>query len=258
MHPELFHVNGVVVYAYGFFIFLGMLFAYFYLKSEWQKKSLGTIAVNEVFLLSIGGVFLGGKIFYFLESPGFFLRHPQAFLQTMGSGFVFYGSFLVTIPLLIYYFKKRNLNPWEQFDLAGICGAMVHGFGKIGCFMAGCCYGKVSNDSWYSVEFSNPQSSARPLNQPLYATQLWDALLIFSILAIMLIVKPKKQFHGQLFLIYTILYASGRFLTENFRGDEARGFLFDGLLSHSQFMAIIIISFCLLIYYYRRRNVALE
>ncbi len=254
MHPELFHIGHLTIYSYGFMIVAGIAIAYFYLKQEWGKIGLTSELVSSFFLYSIAGVFIGGKIFYFLERPAVFAENPGLFFKNIGNGFVFYGSFLVTIPVLIAFFKKHQLNVWEQFDRVAIGGAVVHGFGKIGCYLAGCCYGLPCGDAWYATTFSDAKTAALPLNQPVYATQLWDATIIGLILLVMLFLKKRKSFNGQLFLVYAIFYAIGRFFTERFRGDEERGFLFDGLLSHSQFLAIIIMLCAGTLYYYRNRN----
>lgn len=258
MYPELFHLGPFTAYSYGLFIVFGLIFSYLYLKKEWRKIGLNSDDVTEVFLWSIFGVVLGGKIFFFFENPQYYSNHAGDFFRGFGNGFVFYGSFLVTIPILIWIFRKKKLNIWEQLDNMAICGAIVHAFGKIGCFMAGCCYGKTCDKSWYSIKFTDPHSIAQPLGQYLYATQIWDFLIVAVILAIMVLIKARKQFHSQLFLIYSILYGVGRYFTEIYRGDDARGFLFNGSLSHSQLIAIIIVLFSLSLYIYKVRRLRMK
>jgi phosphatidylglycerol---prolipoprotein diacylglyceryl transferase len=204
-------------------------------------------------LYCIAGVFIGGKLFFFFEKPAYYASHLEEFFSEMGSGFVFYGSFLCTVPVLIWWFRRRKLPVREMFDLVGISGALVHGFGKIGCFMAGCCHGKVCKSGW-AVVFSDPKTHAEPIGIPLYPTQLWDAAIIFTTIGIMLWVRKRKQFHGQLFLIYGILYAVGRFVTEKYRGDEERGFVLNGWLSHSQAIALAVLVVCLVYYIYLFKN----
>jgi len=128
---------------------------------------------------------------------------------------------------------------------------IVHGFGRIGCFMAGCCYG-LPTDSFLSVVFTNPVCQAEPLHTPLYPTQLFEATFIFSLLILLFVLKKKKQFDGQLFLIYLMAYAVGRGILEMFRGDIERGFLIENILSNSQFISLLIISVAL--YFYLRLN----
>ncbi|MBK5278004.1 MAG: prolipoprotein diacylglyceryl transferase, partial [Bacteroidia bacterium] len=117
---------------------------------------------------------------------------------------------------------------------------IVHGFGRIGCFMAGCCYG-IPTDSVFGVTFTHAACQAEPLNTPLHPTQLYEAGFIFCLLAVLYFLKSRKRFEGQLFLLYLIFYAIGRGVLEIFRGDVARGFIFSDWLSHSQLISLIII-----------------
>ena len=138
-----------------------------------------------------------------------------------------------------------------MLDVMAAVTCIVHGFGRIGCFMAGCCYG-LPTDSFLSVVFTNPVCQAEPLHTPLYPTQLVEAIFIFSILALLVMLKNRKQFDGQLFLIYLMVYAVGRGILEMFRGDIDRGFLIENILSNSQFISLIVISAAL--YFYIRLN----
>jgi phosphatidylglycerol---prolipoprotein diacylglyceryl transferase len=136
-----------------------------------------------------------------------------------------------------------------MLDIMAVVTCIVHGFGRVGCFMAGCCYG-LPTDGFLSVVFSNPVCQAEPLNTPLYPTQLFEATFIFSILILLLILQKQKNFDGQLFLIYLMVYAVGRGILEMFRGDIERGFLIENILSNSQFISILVISLAL--YFYLR------
>lgn len=253
MYPELFHFGSITVYSYGLAILAGVVLAYWYFTVNSRPYGLTSDKVSEMFLWCIFGVFVGGKLFFFLEKPGHYLSHPGDFFSNFGSGFVFYGSFLFTVPILIWWFRKNKLPVWDMFDLIGIGGALVHGFGKIGCFMAGCCHGKICHNHW-GVVFNHPQTHAEPVGIPLYPTQLWDSAIIFGAVIFMMWLKKRKSFSGQLFLIYGLWYAVGRFLTENYRGDEERGYLFGGALSHSQFIALLVFISCAVIYFWRYRK----
>ncbi len=115
--------------------------------------------------------------------------------------------------------------------------------------MAGCCYGTPS-DGILSVTFSDPKCAAEPLHTSLHATQLYSSTTIFAILVIILFVSRRKQFDGQLFMVYLMLYSIARSILEIFRGDLERGFLIDNLLSNSQFISILI--FLVAIFFYFR------
>jgi len=122
-------------------------------------------------------------------------------------------------------------------------------FGRVGCFMAGCCYGKPTHSA-LGVTFTNPACQADPLNTPLHPTQLYEASYIFLVMLVLLFLRSRKKFYGQLFLVYLMLYATGRFVLEYFRGDLGRGFVIQNYVSHSQFIAILI--FATVVYAYWR------
>jgi prolipoprotein diacylglyceryltransferase len=98
------------------------------------------------------------------------------------------------------------------------------------------------------------------LGEALYPVQLWDAGIVFFSIAMMLLMQKRgKLFGGQLFFFYALIYGVGRFFTEGYRGDVSRGFVFDGLLSHSQFIAILVVAFSSVGYWYlgRRQKIQL-
>lgn len=188
---------------------------------------------NNLFILLIAAGIVGGKLFLLFEDP-------SAKLFT-ASGFVFYGSLLFCIPTMLLFFKKNNLPILSMLDIMAIVTCIVHAFGRIGCFMAGCCYG-TPTDSFPGVIFTDPVCQARPLNTPIHPTQLYEAGFIFLLLIGLLILKRRKRFDGQVFLVYLVVYAFGRGIIELFRGDVERGFVIKDILSNSQFISLLIIS----------------
>ncbi len=121
--------------------------------------------------------------------------------------------------------------------------------------MAGCCHGLVCKPGVWGIVFRDPKSHAEPLGEALYPVQLWDSGIILLSIAMMYWLQRRgKLFSGQVFLVYAFVYGIGRYITEGYRGDGARGFLFDGLLSHSQFIAILVVSVTLLMYGYLRKR----
>ena len=121
--------------------------------------------------------------------------------------------------------------------------------------MAGCCHGLVCKPGAWGIVFRDPKSHAEPLGEALYPVQLWDSGIILLSIAMMYWLQRRgKLFSGQVFLVYAFVYGIGRYITESYRGDGERGFLFDGLLSHSQFIAILVVSVTLLMYGYLRKR----
>lgn len=239
MHPVLFEVGSITVYSYGFMIALGVLGGVSYMFFQGRKDvGLTFDQSTTLFLLIFFAAFLGGKVFLLLENPSLYLSKPAKLLT--GRGFVFYGSFLFAVPTMLWYFKKHKLNTYKMLDVMAVVTCIVHMFGRIGCLLAGCCYGKPTT-GLFGVTFTD-QACQAPLNTPLFPTQLLEAGFIFLVMLFLLLIKSKFQkFYGQLFLLYLILYAIGRSVLEIFRGDVARGFIIDEYLSHSQFIALLVV-----------------
>lgn len=246
MHPVLFELGSLTIYSYGFMIAIGVVFAVSYLVVRGKKEvNLSFDQANNLFLLIFLAAVVGGKVFLLLENPSSYLANPKRLFT--GSGFVFYGSFLFAVPTMLWYFKRNKLPVYQMLDIMAVVTCLVHMFGRVGCFMAGCCYGKPTT-SVYGITFTDPACQASPLGTPLHPTQLMEAGFIFLVMIGLLFLRSKKQFHGQLFLVYLMLYAIGRFGLEYFRGDQARGFVIDDYVSNSQFIAMCILVVVALIY----------
>jgi phosphatidylglycerol:prolipoprotein diacylglycerol transferase len=240
MHPVLFHVGPITIYSYGFCISIGAVLGFIYMSVQGRKQFALTFdQCNTLFILLITAGIVGGKLFLIFEDPPGYLSHPRRLFS--GSGFVFYGSLLFAIPTMLWYFRKNKIPTLAMLDIMAGATCIVHGFGRIGCFMAGCCYGKPTH-GFLSVVFTDPACQADPKNIPLYPTQLLEAGFIFLIFFALLVLKKYKPFDGQLFIVYLIAYATGRSILELFRGDLDRGFVIPNFLSISQFISLLLIA----------------
>ncbi len=240
MHPILFESGSITIYSYGFCIAVGALSGFLYMYLQGKKEfGLTFDQSNNLFIMLVLAGVIGGKVFLIFEDPSLYLLNPRKLIS--GSGFVFYGSLLLAIPVMLWYFKKIKVPILGMLDVMAIVTCIVHGFGRIGCFMAGCCYG-LPTDSFLGVIFTDTKCQAEPLNTSLHPTQLYEAVFIFSLMAALWLFKSGKKFEGQLFLIYLMAYASGRGVLELFRGDIERGFIIDNILSNSQFISLLVIA----------------
>lgn len=255
MHPILFEAGSFTIYTYGFCIAIGAILGSSYMARQGKKQFGFTFdQANTLFILLVTASVVGGKVFLIFENPGFYFSQPKRLVS--GSGFVFYGSLLFAIPTMLWYFRKNKIPVLGMLDVMAVVTCIVHGFGRLGCFMAGCCHGKPTT-GFFGVTFTDPACQAEPLHTPLHPTQLYEAAAIFSILAVLWLVRPKRQFEGQLFLLYLILYALVRGLLEILRGDVERGFVIEGILSHSQFISLIVISAAVFAYVKLKRRATL-
>ncbi|RAV99563.1 prolipoprotein diacylglyceryl transferase [Pseudochryseolinea flava] len=257
MNPVLFDVAGLKIYSYGFFIAIGALLGILYMA--WQgKRELGLKfdQVNSLFLLIFVAAFVGGKVFLFFEDPSFYLAKPSKLFT--GNGFVFYGSFIFAVPTMIIYFKRQSIPIYAMLDVMAVTTCLVHIFGRLGCFMAGCCHGSPTSMPW-GVVFTDPACQANPKGVSLHPSQLYESMFIVIVLVVIFVIRKYRVFYGQLFLSYLMLYAVGRFVLEYWRGDVGRGFVIDQYVSHSQFIALCIFLVSLFFYvrWYNRNRLSL-
>lgn len=246
MHPILFQAGSITVYTYGFFIALGAVIGGLYMW--WQgKKQFGWTfdQANALFVLLIVAGVVGGKFFVLFEYPVYYLKNLTKLFS--GNGFVFYGSLLTAIPVMLWYFKKNKIPVLAMLDVMAVVTCIVHSVGRIGCFNAGCCYGIPTNNI-FGVVFTDPVCYANPLHVALHPTQLYEAIFIFCMLIFLLLHKKYKKFDGQHFILYLIIYACGRSVIETLRGDLARGFLIKDWVSNSQLISVLVIGVA--IYFY--------
>ncbi len=147
----------------------------------------------------------------------------------------------------LWYFRRHRIPTWKAADIIAPGLALGHGFGRIGCFLASCCYGRACSLPW-AVTFTNPYShqlTGIPLNLALHPVQLYEAGLNFINFLILWLILWKRAFVGQVFAFYIINYSVIRYFTEFYRGDHSdQTYL---LLSASPYLSLSLPQFfCLL------------
>lgn len=256
MHPILIELGDFTIYSYGFFIVIGAALAYFFLSHFARKEyNIDSDKISSLLIWVVVASFVGGKVLFYLEDPSRYVENPSKMYQDIGNGFVFFGSLLFAIPTTIWFFRKHKWPVWGMLDLIAVTIPIMHGFGRLGCLMSGCCHG-IPTESFLGLTFTDPMCQADPLNTPLHPTQVYSMLLLASLFVFLYWKRAHKAFDGQIFFLYVILYSVGRSIIEIFRGDEQRGYIIDGILSHSQFISLMLISAVVVAYIYRRRMAA--
>ena len=234
MHPILFKIGPITIYTYGVLIatafFLGLALAARQARVEGEDPQK---IMDLSFYILISAI-AGSRLLYIVVEYKEYISNPLRIFKVWEGGLVFYGGFIIAMAVVIIYRKKNEMSLWKVGDILAPSVAIGQGVGRLGCFFAGCCYGRETDVPW-AVIFKNPNTLA-PMDVHLHPTQLYDSANGFIIFAILLILRKFKKFDGQLFWTYTLLYAVGRFIVEIFRGDE-RGFV-TASLSTSQFIAI--------------------
>ncbi|MFP4476570.1 MAG: prolipoprotein diacylglyceryl transferase [Desulfatibacillaceae bacterium] len=238
MYPTLIKFGPVAIRSYGLLIAMGVLLAMMIVVRLARREG-----IDSERLLDMGfwGVLVGlvtSRIGYVLVEWEAFSGRPLAIFRLWEGGLVFYWGLIGGVAVFLYYIRRHRLPFWKTLDIGVVGVALAHGFGRLGCLMAGCCFGEACELPW-AVVFEHPESLA-PTGIPLHPTQLYAALHNFAIFGILYVFFARRKFDGQILGMYFVLYAAARFTVEFFRGDERGAYLF-GVLSPAQGIGVVML-----------------
>lgn len=241
MHPKLIEIGSFFIPSYGFFVALGVFLALYVAKVRARGDGLEGTRVFDMGLTIVIAALVGSKLTLVLIHPGDFFRSFSSLINFIRSGGVFYGGFIGGVLAGVILIRKYRLPIWKVADAYGAGLPLGQAVGRVGCIMAGCCWGKACELPW-AVTFTDPfahEVTGVPLHLAIHPTQLYHLLGNLMIFFIVGAVYRRKIFAGQMFLLYAGLYAAFRFFIEFWRGDP-RGFPFHGPLSTSQVIALCV------------------
>jgi len=238
MYPILFQIGSFRIHTYGVFIALGFLTGIVLALREAKRVGEKPENILDLSFYSIIAAIVGSRLFYIILNYQYYIENPLEMIKIWSGGLVFYGGFVLALIVGIWYIRKSHLPLWKTADVMAPSIAIGQAIGRLGCFSAGCCYGKVTTLPW-AVTFSNPECLAN-LGVPRHPTQLYSSLNDLFIFLILTVVKRFKKFDGLLIWLYVLLYSITRSIIEIFRGDD-RGLVFGGTLSISQFIGIVLV-----------------
>lgn len=244
MKNELFSIGPVMIYGYGLMVAISIITAYLVSENRAKKKGLDYDGIFTLAVWCLISGTLGSKLLYFTTIWREVVKNPAIMLDFQ-NGFVVYGGIIGGILGGYLYCRYKKWNFLEYFDLVIPQIALAQGIGRIGCFLAGCCYGKETESS-IGITFHN--SSYAPNGVKLIPTQLFSAAFDVGLFAALLFLDKKKKGHGQVAGAYLVLYSIGRFIIEFFRGDLERGAV--GALSTSQFISIFLFAAGIVLFFW--------
>lgn len=231
MRLVLFEIFGFKVYSYGFMIAIGILAAGWFVTKRTKERGYNEDDIFNLIIFTVIGGIIGGKLLFIITEIKSIIKNPKMLLD-FGNGFVIYGAILLGALTIYLYCKRKKWNTLDILDNTVPGVALAQGFGRIGCFLAGCCYG-APTDLIIGVEF--PADSLAITGVHLHPTQLYSAAFDFALAAFLIVYSRKNRPAGKTTGMYLIIYSIGRFLVEFLR-DDPRGTV--GILSTSQFIAI--------------------
>lgn len=257
MYPVLFHIGSFELASYGAMMALAYLVASWYLYRRLDKIQLDKDTFWNIIFIAFLSALLGAKLLYLIlswpEMGNTFAERLTMAVRDFRYGFVFFGGAITAIVALICYLKKKKLPVFQIADFYIVALPLGHAIGRIGCFLAGCCFGKPTSLPW-GVTFTNPHSLVAPqyLGVPLHPTQLYEVglnLILFYILH-RYYQKPHKD--GAVLALYLVGYALVRFSVEFFRGDFRGGFWLG--MSPSQLISLAAAAVALGTWWYLKKD----
>jgi phosphatidylglycerol:prolipoprotein diacylglycerol transferase len=223
VHPIAFQLGPLTVHWYGVMIALAFLAGLWTATGRARRENISAEKIADVTLWLMVGAIAGARFVYvttywreeFANQP-----FTEVFMIQHG-GLVFYGGFLGAAVAGIIYIRWKKMPLWKTLDVLAPSVALGSVFGRIGCLLNGCCYGRQTNLPW-GLTFTNPQAhdlSGTPLGIPLHPTEIYDALLNLILYGFLAWLFRRKKFDGQIFSTYLLCYAVTRSIVEYFRGD---------------------------------------
>lgn len=228
-------IGPVTFHMYGLMIAIGFLAALLLCLYRGKKKNLSEDIIYGIFFCAIFGGMAGSRILYYIVEIPHIIEDPSI-LWNFKNGYVVYGGIIGGVLTSLIYCKIKKQRFLTYFDLVMPAVSLAQGFGRLGCFFAGCCYGRET-DAWYGITFHN--SAFAPNGVKLIPTQLISSAGNFLFCALLLIYAKREPKEGRVAAAYLLLYGIGRFLIEFLRNDY-RGSV--GVLSTSQLISIGIVA----------------
>lgn len=254
MHPILFELGPLTIYSYGVLLASAYLLGLWLAVRRARAAGVDGTKVMDMLIWVIIAALVGAKALLFIVDFRHFTSSWQDFTTLLRSGGVFYGGLIAAVAVAIYQLRRHRLPLWQSGDLFAPGIALGYMVGRLGCLMAGCCYGKPTEVAW-AITFTDPAASLNvgtPLNVPLHPTQLYESAAgLVMLLFLLWLEKRPGSYPGRTFWSFAALYSVLRFVIEYFRGDD-RGIVLN-VLSTSQMISVVLLPLSLFMLWYLAR-----
>jgi phosphatidylglycerol:prolipoprotein diacylglycerol transferase len=240
--------NSIIIPMYNLMIGIGIMFGILILDYQINNKNIThkkeiSLYIGIIISMIIG--FFGAKVFDLI-----YMKQKFSFNNVLNSGMTYYGGFVCGIIVYIVYNIIRKENILYTINIVIPSVILVHAFGRIGCFLGGCCFGQPTR-SFLGVIFPCDSIPFKYYGHSvsIYPTQLFESIFLFVLFFMTLKFIPLRLN----LTIYLLFYGVFRFFIEYLRGDN-RGILFTNLLSPSQFISIIFVLLGTILYILKERR----
>lgn len=228
------HLGPVTLHMYGIMIAIGYVSALLICEKRAKKQGLNTDVLYGIFWCAVIGGALGSKLLYYTVNIKDVIAAPSMILNFQ-NGWVVYGGIIGGVFASFLYCKIKKVDFVTYLDLVLPAVAFAQGCGRIGCFFAGCCYGRQTTSA---LGITYWQSDFAPNGVKLIPTQIYSSIGDFVIAFLLMVYAKKKPEKGRVAAGYCVLYSIGRFVIEIFRNDYRGEY---GSFSTSQLISVFIL-----------------
>jgi phosphatidylglycerol:prolipoprotein diacylglycerol transferase len=246
MHPLLLKLGPITVYSYGLLVASAFLAALLVASRLAAREGLNPDRISSLGIYVAIAAIAGAKIFLILSDFSYYTQNPREIfsLGTLQAGGVFFGGLVAALLAAAWTMRRYDLPPLRTADTFAPAIALGHSIGRVGCFLAGCCWGRPASLPW-SVTFTNPLAHelvGAPLGVPLHPTQIYESLaeLIIFFVLISRYYRPHRD--GAVIGLYLILYSAFRFGIEFVRDPADLAYPLGGPISFTQWTALALMA----------------
>ena len=220
MSPILFHLGGpFAIRSYGVMIAIGLFITLFLLQKDKKLQRLVTEQqFSNFFHVSFFAALVGGRVWFSVINYQSFDSFWEIFAVWSG-GLSVLGAMIASLAASTWYLRIEKIPVLPFLDRVTLYVPLLQSISRLGCFFAGCCYGRVTHVAW-AVTYFDPDSLA-PLYQPMHPTQIYSSLCLAFIFIILLALNRMKNLKtGQITFLYIALVSLERFFVDFWRGDQ--------------------------------------
>lgn len=245
MKPVLFSFGALHLYSYGLCIAVGVLVSVFLMQRRAQREGFPKPedVLDISFTVLVWGL-LGARLFYVLQNLSYYRAEPLKIFAVWEGGLIFYGGLAAACLGFLRALRKKKLPFWKSLDFLSPYVALAHAFGRIGCFLNGCCFGRGCDLPW-AVRFPEVPYAVHP-------AQLYEAAYDVLLFAFLVKRRARARFDGEIGLLYFLLYGMGRYTVEFVREP---GWMGMGL-TLNQWVSVAVMTAAFIFFQFRKRGAA--
>lgn len=247
MHSVFLHIGVLTIRWYGVMMALGFIATFINWTLISRKAQNLNFCSDLLFWIMISGI-AGARLAYIFSDPFYFMTNPWLMFRIDQGGLIYYGGVAGACIAIFIFARIRKEKPAELFDLVITALPLAHAFGRIGCFLNGCCYGKIydgplsvafpeKSPPWWNHVYAGQITRFTQYSLKVHPVQLYEAAFNLVLYVILILLYKRQKKTGLVTAVYMLAYSVGRFFIEFLRGDE-RMYVFDIPITVAQTISI--------------------